>query len=539
MILSGTAISSGLGMGPAIRVGDILHQAESRELIAVEGFDSEWKRIEVAFANTRQELAESVRRLEEQVGPRVADIFRAHEMMLDNFLSSGEIRTEMKEARLDPGTAVRRVFRRWIDNFRSLKDISMRQRADDIADLGRRLLRHLEPRDSDRLTDLPAGCVLIFKRLLPSDVVALPNHDIAAIVVESLGQASHAALLVREKNIPTVAGFAGVHERVREGEEVLVDGYIGEIVIAPDPATRTEFEARLDQYQSTQMRCRGACREPAHTLDGTLVKVEANLGANDNIELALENGADGVGLFRIEQLYLTQELPPTEDELLTALDRIAGRLDGKPLTVRLLDVGGDKPMPFLHLPPEANPGLGMRGARILLEHPGLMRPQLAALARLSERYPVRILVPMVTLEEDVRTIREVFETMCAACGVKTPPPFGAMIETPAAALGVPAIAKHVDFLCVGTNDLTQYTFAAGRDDPAVNRYFQDTHHALMRLLEIIVADAGDLPVTLCGELAGREAMTPQLLGIGFRALSVSPPTIPALKARVRSLRVGA
>jgi phosphoenolpyruvate-protein kinase (PTS system EI component) len=210
----------------------------------------------------------------------------------------------------------------------------------------------------------------------------------------------------------------------------------------------------------------------------------------------------------------------------------------KPLTIRLLDVGGDKPLRFLRTPKEANPSLGLRGIRLLLRQPALLRTQLAAFVRLSREQEVRVLVPMVTLEGDIRTARELFDEVCTAIRVESRPAFGAMIETPAAALAIRTIAPHVDFLSVGTNDLTQYTFAAGRDDPNVNDYFQDGHAALLRLLEIIVQDAGDLPVTLCGELAGREELLPRLLAIGLRSFSIAPPLIPGMKERIRSLRVG-
>ena len=266
------------------------------------------------------------------------------------------------------------------------------------------------------------------------------------------------------------------------------------------------------------------------------MKVEANLGAYDDVELALDNGADGVGLFRLEQLYLARELPPTEAELLDELRAITSPLRDTPLTIRLLDIGGDKPVPFLHLPAEANPLLGKRGVRLLLEYPHLAQTQLAALLRLSHERQIRVLVPMVTLEADIQAMRELFEVMCTELGMWQHPAFGAMIETPAAALSVPAIPKHVDFLCVGTNDLTQYTLAAGRDNPTVNRYFLDILLA-SSAADIIVADAGETPLTLCGELAGREEMMPQLLAMEFRSFSVAPPLIPGVKELIRSLRI--
>ena len=535
--LTGLRIAPGLGIGSAWVVGDRLECRGDAHPIDPHEVEREWRRIRVAFDQTRAELQEAARRVAEQFNSHLADIFRAHEMMLDSLLSSTEFVQELQGSLVNAEAVVRRIFRRWQEKFQSLPGETFQQRADDLADLGRKVLHHLEGEDADRLQNLPAGSVLVLQHLLPSDVVALSRRAVAAIVVESLGQGSHAALLAREKSLPTVADFPAILERISDGDEVLVDAYRGEIILAPDEKTRAAFHERLTQYHATLARCRGACRAPARTLDGELVKIEANLSASDDVELALDNGADGVGLFRIEQLYLARELPPTEAELLDELRAITAPLRDKPLTLRLLDIGGDKPVPFLRLPPEANPLLGKRGVRLLLEYPQLAQTQLAALLRLSQERQLRVLVPMVTLEEDIRAMRALFEAMCTELGIQQRPAFGAMIETPAAALSVPAIAKHVDFLCVGTNDLTQYTLAAGRDDPTVNRYFLDTHSSLLRLLGIIVADAGEMPLTLCGELAGREEMLPQLLAIGFRSFSVAPPLIPGVKELIRSLRI--
>jgi phosphoenolpyruvate-protein phosphotransferase len=535
MKLAGSPIARGLGMGRVSLVGDILECRPPSRPAEGRDADAEWTRIESAFAATRRDLAEAVGRLERELGSGIADVFRAHQMMLDGLLSSGELATQLRGSDVDAAGAVRRVFRSWTQKFEALRDPTFQQRADDIADLGRQVLRHLEGDDPYQLSRVPERAVVAARRVLPSDVITLSERRVAAILVDSLGQASHAALLAREKSIPTIA-VSGILDHLREGDEVLVDAYDGSVVIGADAAARKEFEQRVLEYQARLAHCHITCHQPARTVDGILIRVEANLGTRRDVELVLGNGADGVGLFRIEQLYLGRELPPTEDELYEEMQAIASPLRDKPLTIRLLDVGGDKPLPFLHPPSEANPSLGLRGIRLLLRHPGLLRTQLAAFIRLSRAQEVRVLVPMVTLEDDIRTTRELFDEVCTALRVESRPAFGAMIETPAAALAIPAIARHVDFLSVGTNDLTQYTFAAGRDDPNVDGYFQDGHAALLRLLQIIVDDAADLPLTLCGELAGREELLPRLLAIGFRSFSMAPPLIPTIKDCIRSLR---
>ena len=537
MKLAGSSISPGLAMGRVSLVGDIFEYRRPPRPAADLDSEIEWARVQSAFAATRQDIAEAVARVEREVSSEVADVFRAHQMMLDGLLASGQIIAQLREPGVDASRAVRRVFRAWAQKFEALSDPAFQQRADDVADLGRRVLRHLEGDDPHQLAWLPEGAVVVGRRILPSDVITLSERRVAAILVESLGQASHAALLAREKSIPTIV-VAAVAEQLHDGDDVLVDAYDGVVLIDADAPARTEFERRVVEYQARLARCNITCHQPARTADGMLIRVEANLGTRRDVELALGNGADGVGLFRTEQLYLGRELPPTEDELFEEMQATAAPLRDRPLTIRLLDVGGDKPLRFLHTPKEANPSLGVRGIRLLLRQPALLRTQLAVFARLSRAQEVRVLVPMVTLEDDIRRTRELFEEVCTAIHLESRPAFGAMIETPAAALAISTIAPHVDFLSVGTNDLTQYTFAAGRDDPNVNDYFQDGHAALLRLLEIIVADAADLPVTLCGELASREELLPRLLAIGLRSFSIAPPLIPAMKERIRGLRVG-
>jgi phosphoenolpyruvate-protein kinase (PTS system EI component) len=263
--------------------------------------------------------------------------------------------------------------------------------------------------------------------------------------------------------------------------------------------------------------------------------VEANLAAHVGGDTVMENGADGVGLFRIEELYFAREMPPTEEELFSELQRLVAPLREKPVTIRLLDVGGDKAIPSLRLPFELNPLLGKRGVRLLLAYPQLARIQIKTLLRLSQTQDIRILVPMVTLERDMHQIRELLVTVAREMGIEKLPPLGAMIETPAAALTVGQIVKQADFLSVGTNDLTQYTMVAGRDNATVSDYYEETHASMLRLLGIIIEEASGKPVSICGELAGREEVIPTLLEIGFRALSISPLLIPTTKQLIRSI----
>jgi phosphoenolpyruvate-protein phosphotransferase len=522
-------------MGRAWVAGDILECSAQAVRIPPEQIDAEMERIRHAVLEVEAELEESARLVSEQLDPRVGEIFHAHQMMLDSFLSSGKFDAELRESLLPAPHAVRRVFRKWEAKFAALKSEAFRVRADDILDLARRILRRLEGEEAYGLAAMPPGSVLVTERLLPSDVVSLSHRNVAAILVESLGQGSHAALLTREKNIPAIAELPDLLSEIRRGDMLLVDAFRAVVIVSPDQECERAFEQRLDGHRSRQVRCKVDCRKPAITRDGQTISVEANLAAYDDIELVIENGADGIGLFRIEQLYLAQELPPSEDELYDQLQALVEPFRDRPVTIRLLDIGGDKPLPSLNLPPETNPLLGRRGVRLLLAYPQLARTQFRALLRLSQDQIIRILVPMVALERDIQKIREILAVVAREMGVEKLPPFGAMIETPAAALTVVDLAKHVDFFCVGTNDLTQYTLAVGRDDSTVSHYYIDDHPALLRLLEIIVREAAGKSVTICGELGGREEVIPDLLRMGFRGLSIAPPLIPATKDLIRSI----
>jgi phosphoenolpyruvate-protein phosphotransferase len=537
--LTGRSISPGLAMGPAWVVSDPLNWGGPATPIGKDDVEKELARLRHSFEETLAELDQYARRIEGEFDAALAAIFRAHGELLRSLLASGELERELRESLLTAEAVVGRVLQRWHRKIGAIENPTLRQRADDVLDLGRNVIRRLRGEQGAGFQAVPEGSILVARQLLPSDIVLLPRPRVAAVVVEALGQGSHAALLAREKGIPTLAGFPGIVSRIGGRTELLVDGFRGTLVIAPQEATRMEFQERVAGWRAALVRCQAACHQPARTRDGQRIDVEANVGIADDMELARANGADGVGLLRIEQLYFARPSPPTEEELSGELKGLIAPLGNRRVTIRLLDVGGDKPLPYLGLPSSPNPALGRRGVRLLLEYAQLVRTQMGAILRLAQEHPVQVLVPMVTLEDDIRRMRETFDDLCAERKVTTPPAFGAMVETPAAALAIPTLARYVDFFSVGTNDLTQYTLAASRDDASVNDYYLDGHESVLRLLGIILADAAGRPVSLCGELAGREAMVPRLLEMGFRSLSVAPSLIPTTKALIRTVRLDA
>src|SRR6266550_1015275 len=355
--LRGTRISPGLASGTIWMAGDILDCSAEAHRIEQHQVDAELERVRRAFAQVEAELEQSARRISEQIDPSLGEIFRAHRLMLESLLSSNEFEKELRGSLTSAGEAVKRVFRKWEAKFAAIQDETLRERTDDIVDLARRVLRQLEGADAFGLAAMPVGSVLVTQRLLPSDVVALSPRDVKAIVVESLGQGSHAALLTREKGIPTLAGLPGLLSQIRSGDEALVDGFREEIIISPNPERRSDFDRRLEAYRASLFTCKGACRKPAITRDDQRISVEANLAVHASGETVIDNGADGVGLLRIEELYFGRELP-SEEELFSELQHLVCRLLLKKKKIRLLDIGGDKAIPSLRLPIESNPLLG-------------------------------------------------------------------------------------------------------------------------------------------------------------------------------------
>src|SRR5438132_6295846 len=324
--LSGIRISPGLASGIAWVAGDILDCSAETHRIEPHQVDAELERVRRAFAQVAAELEESARRISEQIDPSLGEIFRAHRLMLESLLSSNEFEKELRGSLTTAAEAVKTVFRKWEAKFAALQDETLRERTDDIVDLARRVLRQLEGANAFGLAAMPAGSVLITQRLLPSDVVALSPRDVKAVVVESLGRGSHALLITRKKGIPTLAGLPGLLSQIRSGDEALVDTFREALIISPSPDARRDFDHRLEEYRASLFICKGQCHKPAITRDGQKISVEANLAAHASIETVIENGADGVGLFRIEELYFARELPPSEEELFSELQHLAAPL---------------------------------------------------------------------------------------------------------------------------------------------------------------------------------------------------------------------
>jgi phosphoenolpyruvate-protein kinase (PTS system EI component) len=382
----------------------------------------------------------------------------------------------LEAERINAEQVVRTVFRLLARRFREMSDEILRERGDDIDDLSRRLLLSLAGIHAHSLENLPANTVLVARRLLPSDTVFLSRSSTVAVLAEFAGPAGHAALLARDLGIPCVGGIPKLLETVHTENVVLVNGTLGTAVINPDSQALQRFETSFDEVLRKRKKtiAQDRCIDRTVTLDGIEVSVMANVRSREDVELAMKCGADGIGLFRTEPFFLSTKHFPSDREFAEFVLESLHAAQGRHVDVRLLDIGADKNPIYLHLPPDPHPSLGRRGVRVLLEYPDLLEAQLRAVLEVSQQFRIGVLIPMVTTESDVVQVAGRLHELAAEMGNRELPRIGAMIETPAAALSIPSLKKHVDFFSIGSNDLTQYTMAAGRENPMVTKYFRSS-----------------------------------------------------------------
>jgi phosphoenolpyruvate-protein phosphotransferase len=539
IVLTGTGVSSGLARGKAFVYIDILQRDAALYDIGEAEIQAEQARIEKAIIDVREALTTDAKRIERRLDKKSADIFRAQEAVLCSSSVAEELKNTLEAERINAEQVVKTVFRLRARRFREMSDEILRERGDDIDDLARRLLLSLAGIQAHILEKLPANTVLVARRLLPSDTVFLSRRSTVAVLAEFAGPAAHAALLARELGIPCVGGIRELLETVHTGNVVLVDGTRGTAVINPDDQALRKYEDHLDEDRKRrEIRAGQPGSERAVTLDGVSVSVMANVRSREDVELAMNQGADGIGLFRTEPFFLSAKHFPSDKEFADFLYHSLEPARGKPIDVRLLDLGGDKNPIYLNLPAEPDPFLGRRGVRVLLDYPALLDAQLLAMLAASQEFSIGILIPMVTTVSDVVHVAGRLRSLADQMGIRESPQLGAMLETPAAALSVPSLRRYVDFFSIGSNDLTQYTMAAGRENPMVTEYFVDDHPTVMRLIELAVRESGDTPVSICGELAGRVGALPLLLKMGIRSLSVAASLVPDVKYAIRRTWAG-
>jgi multiphosphoryl transfer protein len=489
--------------------------------------------LRAAVAVIHDELIAAQRNLAFASGPEAADILEVQVLLLEDeaLLGAALLCTAA-------GESAQRAWRQAADDvlarYGRMPDEYQRARADDVVDLVRRVSAVLA--GAPARLDIVGEGVVVADMLGPADTVALDRDRIVGILTARGAPTGHAAILARSLGIPAVVGAGDAVLRLSEGETVLLDGDIGVVFVRPDVDVQVGYGRRRARADVARASAVHAAANPAVTADGLRIAVEANIGSVNEASAAASLGADGVGLLRTEFLFLGRPAPPEEDEQVAAYAAIAAELRGAPVTVRTLDVGADKPAPYLPRSAEDNPFLGVRGLRLALMRPDLLLTQLRAVLRVAAEHPLRLMFPMVTTVDELDHARELLSQARAETAMQhVPLPVGIMVEVPAAALTAEAFAGHADFFSVGTNDLTQYTLAAERGNAAVASLADPCHPAVLALLDRAAnAAAGrNRPLAVCGEMAADPTAVPLLVGLGVTELSVVPAQLPLVKQAVR------
>ena len=540
----GIAVSAGVCRSKVV----VLHRSRRAIIkrdLPPESVAPEIKRFEHALVRTRQQITEVQRRVADTMSSSEADIFDAHLLMLEDRVLIEEVIKIIHEQRTNADYAFHTAADRYIAVLEAVEDEYLRERAADLRDLSGRVLDNLlEVKDQFNLRHLTEPCILVAHDLSPSMTAQLDRKFVLGFVTDIGGKTSHTAILARSLDIPAVVGAQGISEELETGDYALLDGYNGTVVVNPTDQTLFEYGQLAKIKASLDEKLREVQSQSAVTLDGRTIHLSANIEYQHDVKAVLAHGAEGVGLFRTEFLFINREHPPTEEEQLQVYREVAAALKPHSVIIRTLDLGGDKFASHLQLAREMNPFLGWRAIRFCLAQPELFRAQLRAILRASAEGNVKMMYPMISgLDELIQA-----NTLVEKCKVELRAeniPFaenleiGAMIEIPSAVLIADTLAKRVKFFSIGSNDLIQYTLAADRTNEKVSHLYEPTHPAILRLIKMTVdaAHANGIWVGVCGEIAGDAILAPLLVGLGVDELSAAPAVIDQVKYIIRRIKL--
>lgn len=546
-------VFEGLAVGPGVAVGQaVLHDASMvrapQYRISPARVEAERRRFaQAVHAASRQmdRLQAKARRLPAAAGEELGYLLDAYRQMLKGSRLVRGVDRRICEQRINAEAAVRQEIGDLVEAFAAMDDAYLAGRIADVREVGQRLVRNLTKTVSRPFEDLPRNAVIVSQELTPADTALLDPARVAGFATEAGGAESHTAIMARSLGLPAVLAVPELVAAVSDGTQVIVDGSRGRVIVDPSQATLADYRKRRADFLR-QRRALHRLREvPAVTTDGAAVGLLANIELPTEIDAVLDAGAEGIGLFRSEFLYMNRADWPGEDEQFAVFRAVVERMGGRPVTIRTLDAGGDKLTTALGGSMPDNPALGLRAVRFLLSRPDVLEAQLAAILRAAALGPVRILVPMVTTVEEIAAVRAALDRVHRrlrrqkVAVPKALPAVGVMIEVPGAALAADSLAGAADFFSIGTNDLTQYTLAIDRADESVAHLYNPLHPAVLRLIHFATGAAlrSRIPVSLCGEMAGEPRLTGLLLGMGIRELSMGASSIPRVKQRVRRIAI--
>jgi phosphoenolpyruvate-protein phosphotransferase (PTS system enzyme I) len=545
LTLRGIPVSGGVCRGKVFVLGGGLEPLPHRK-IGPNDVAGEIARLETALVRTRNQIVEIQRRVSEAMGASDAGIFEAHLLVLEDPTLIDEVTRAISEDHLGTEYAFQQVAARYAETLGAIDDEYLRERVADMRDVTARVLANLlgraeEPAD---LRHLKEPCVLVSHDLSPSTTAQLERRMVLGFVTDIGSKTSHTAIMARSMQIPAVVGLRDASRLLQTGQDVLLDGYHGLLVLNPTDQTLFEYGQLLQRQSDLEVKLRVLRTEPAVTLDGLRLILSANMERCSDVEAVQTSGAEGVGLFRTEFLFLNRETLPDELEQYEVYRRVAEALKPEPVVIRTLDLGGDKFLSHLNIPQQINPFLGWRAIRFCLQEKGIFKAQLRAILRASVVGNVKMMYPMISGLEEIKQANAILDECRHELRAEGIPydanlEVGAMIEVPSAALIADALAQHARFFSIGTNDLIQYSLAVDRLNERITHLYEPTHPAILRLIKITVdaAHRNHLWVGICGEMAGDPSLVPLLMGLGVDELSAAVSVVPRIKFLIRRLRM--
>ncbi|MCV3755143.1 phosphoenolpyruvate--protein phosphotransferase [Limosilactobacillus fermentum] len=538
--VKGIAASDGIGIAPAYLLVD---PDLSYDKVKVDDTAAEYARVEKAFQDSIEELTQIKENAKDRLGEEELGVFDAHIAILSDPEMLGQIKDDIENNHTGAEEAVDKVTTAFADMLAAMTDNAyMQERAADVKDVAKRAMSHLLGKQLPNIAGINSPVVIVAHEITPSDTSQMDAKFVKGIVTDLGGRTSHAAIMSRTLRIPAIVGSNEITTSVEHGQMMIVDGLNGDAIIDPSDDQVKEYEAKAEAFEAERAEWAKLVDAPSVSKDGKEFEIAANIGTPDDTEDAVKQGADGVGLFRSEFLYMDNDHMPSEDEQFEAYKKSVVGMNGKPVVVRTMDIGGDKPLDYMPLPKEENPFLGYRAIRICLDRPELFKTQLRALVRASEFGPVSIMFPMIATVAELRQAKAIFEEAKAEVqkdhpGLGDDVKIGMMIEIPLAALNAAQLAKEVDFFSIGTNDLIQYSFAADRGNEAVSYLYQPLNPAFLSLVKHVITSAHEngAKAAMCGEMAGDEMALPLLMGMGLDEYSMSATSILRTRSMMKKL----
>lgn len=535
---------NGLPISPGIAIGEVYYLSKKKKACpeyTIEQSDKELKRFEEALFIAKEQLKVLNERALKSVGKQSSMIFEFHSMLLSDKAFIDHIKKIIKHEHKNCEYAVKMTAIYYSEMFNNLDDEYMRERSYDIIDLSNKLMNILMSEPTTTLKELDKPVILAAREILPSEILCLDRDKVLGIISKHASLTSHASIIARTMGIPYVANMDSALECF-SGKNAVIDGETGKFIVEPDDSTISQYRSKKMYFEKHRLLLQNQKGLPTVTKDGKTISLFANIGKPDDIEIVKENDAEGIGMLKSEYIFIDRKVFPDEDEQFASYKAVVESMHGKKTCICTMDVGSDKNLSFFNYTKEANPALGLRGTRFMLENPSLLKTQLRAIYRVSAYGDISILFPMITSVEEVKSLKKTAEEVKKELlteGIPFSPNvrIGIIIETPAAAIISDILAKEVDYFCIGSNDLTQYTLALDRNNENLSNFYLSSHKPILRLIKMIINNAhnANIKVYLCGEFALDQRFTEKLLRYGIDGLWVVPSEILEIRAKIRSI----